>query len=480
MEVKGGAWLVTSSTDTKLSLMKRLSSIISLQEVLTANARFEASAYNIDTRKVVDAIRLSKFPFKPLYGLNGLSSNAHNAFRFKRIYVAERYGVPFLSSSDIINLKPQASHFLSKKWTERIDELAVNKWDVLISCSGTVGNIAIAGDSISGNALSQHVIRLRTEDPDLAGYIAGFLRSRFGRPQLTGASYGSVVSHIEPEHLRRVLIPDIPPPLVKSIGGDMRKATELRDQANRLLDEANTLLHHLLGLEALQVISGSTCRSIKFSSLTGRFEASYHSLTSAKAESTIAQLPFEIASVGDFRISKEVRPITKFRKRVYVQTGGIPFLSSKQLFQYDPVEVKGLAKGAHEKDLAEIALQENMLVVTRSGTIGKVQIIPRYMSGWAGSEDAIRIIAADSINPGYLYAWLASAYGYLFITRQTYGSVILHIDLEQLSSVPFPLPPSPIINEIGDIVLKANSLRNDAWNLEKVAITKIESLIQAN
>ena len=33
-------------------------------------------------------------------------------------------------------------------------------------------------------------------------------------------------------------------------------------------------------------------------------------------------------------------PITKFRKRVYVPKGGIPFLSSKQLFQIDPIDVK--------------------------------------------------------------------------------------------------------------------------------------------
>jgi hypothetical protein len=43
--------------------------------------------------------------------------------------------------------------------------------------------------------------------------------------------------------------------------------------------------------------------------------------------------------------------------------------------QIDPVDVKRLAKGAHTKDLPEIALKKNMVTISRSGTIGRVQII---------------------------------------------------------------------------------------------------------
>ena len=38
--------------------------------------------------------------------------------------------------------------------------------------------------------------------------------------------------------------------------------------------------------------------------------------------------------------------------------------------------VKALAKGAHTKDLPEIELRAGMVLVTCSGTIGKVQIVP--------------------------------------------------------------------------------------------------------
>jgi type I restriction enzyme S subunit len=206
-------------------------------------------------------------------------------------------------------------------------------------------------------------------------------------------------------------------------------------------------------------------------------EGSFHDPVAIAAEQQLAKSSVEVTTVGNTRVTKEIRPITKFRKRTYVEKGGIPLLSSKQIFQVDPVDVKRLAKGAHTKDLPEIQLEENMIAVTRSGTIGRVQIFPAYMAKWTASEDATRILASEDINPGYLYAWLASDYGYCLITRQSYGSVIVHIDLDMLASVPIPLPEKSIRDEIGNLVLKANQLRDEAWRDEQDAITKLENLI---
>ncbi|MGL6337770.1 MAG: restriction endonuclease subunit S, partial [Waterburya sp.] len=417
-----------------------------------------------------------------LYGEEGLCSEAHNAFRFKRIWVSSDRGIPFFKSTEITALYPQIAGFLSRKLTPRLNELFIKKWDVLISCSGTIGNVGLATETLTGKALTQDVIRLRSEDSDAAGYITAFLRSRYGRLQLTQATYGSVVVHIEPEHLERVLIPDLPPIRKIAIGRLMCEAGEHRDEANQLLDEADKLLHERLNLPYLNTlqsdIQGHTHTIIKASQLAGRLEASYHNPLALQAEQQLQQLPIEITTVGDERITKEVRAITKFRKRVYVEHGGIPMLSSKQLFQIAPIGIKRLAKGAHTKDLPEIQLETNMVCVTCSGTIGRVQIIPAYMSQWTANQHATRFIAASDMNPGYVYAWLASDYGNLLITRCSYGSVILEVDLGMFSSVLIPLPNLTIINEIGNLVLQANQLRDEAWRKEQEAISQLENLIK--
>jgi type I restriction enzyme S subunit len=380
-------------------------------------------------------------------------------------------------------MRPEIDHYLSRKQTKGLEKLLIKKWDVLISRSGTVGNVGLASETIAGMALSEHAIRVHAKDPDTAGYVTAFLRSHFGGLQLAKATYGSVVQHIEPEHLKRVWIPDLPSVKGNEIGRAVVRAYEMRDDANRLLSEADRLLHERLGLPIRNSLNvrcdGPIGTVIRASRLAMRFEASFHHPGAIAAEQAIESLGVDIAALEDNRVTKEIRPITKFRKRLYVRKGGIPLLTSKQLFQIDPVDSKALAKGAHLHDLPEIALSESMIAVTRSGTIGRVQIIPRYMTGWTASEDATRIIAAATTNAGYLYAWLASEYGQCLIKRNSYGSVVVHVDKDMLGSIPVPLPDPAIMNEIGNLVLKANSLRNEAWELERWAIERVENAIMA-
>ena len=459
---------------------EKLSTTVRLSEVFAAGVRLEASNFNIEARNAVSELKASGLDLIALCGEDGLCQKPNKPFRLKRTSVSPDKGIPFISSSEIISLKPEAGRYLSRKLTANPEKFTIKMWDVLISRSGTIGNIGLATKILAGKILSEHAIRLCSEDPDTAGYITAFLRSRYGRLQLTQATYGSVVVHIEPEHLERVVIPNLPAIRKIAIGRLMCEAGEHRDEANQLLDEADKLLHERLNLPYLNTLQsdneGHTSTIVKASQLAGRLEASYHNPLALQAEQKLQQLPIEITTVGDERITQEIRAITKFRKRVYVEHGGIPMLNSKQLFQIAPIGVKKLAKGAHTKDLPEIQLDTNMICVTCSGTIGRVQIIPAYMSNWTSSQDSIRLLS--EINPGYLYSWLSSDYGNCLLMRQLYGSVIVHIDRDMLASVLIPLPDTTIINEIGDLVLKANQLRDEAWRKEQEAISQLENLIK--
>ena len=458
-----------------------LAAPVRLSDVVAANGRLEASAYGIEARAAVEALRTIGEQLVPLFGEQGLAREAHNAFHFRRIWTGPQHGVPFLSSSDIIAMRPERGQYISGKLTRGIEKLIVQLWDVLVSCSGTVGNVALAGKSLAGYALSQDAIRIRFADAETSGYAAAFLRSKFGRPQVVGASYGSVIVHIEPEHLRSILIPNLHPIRRTSIGLLMREATELRDHANALMDQADRLLHERLNLASLGSLSSIGAKGatapVLASALVGRFDASYHAPQAEYAEKKVRAMNFQVLNLGDQRVCHEIRAITRFRKRVYVEAGGIPMLSSKQLQQVDPIDIKRLAKGAHAKDLAEIALEENMCTVSCSGTIGRIQIIPRYMEGWTANQHATRLVAAPSFNPGYIFAWLASDYGQVLIRRHSYGSVILEVDKNMLGSIPIPIPSAKIVDEIGDLVLKANAQRNQAWLKEREGIGMFERFV---
>lgn len=443
--------------------------------------RFEAGAYNIEARHAVEQMRAAGLALISLYGDYGLCHEAHNAFRFVRVWVSEERGFPFLSSADIISMKPSIEYYLSKKLTKNLDHLIIKKWDVLISCSGTIGNVGLASASFAGTALSQDAIRLRARDPETAGYVTAFLRCKYGRLQIVQATYGSVIKHIEPLHLQRIIIPELKDTRAQ-IGSQMVKAYELRDEANKLLDEADSKLHSLLKLPPLADVRaekpGPAIVRQRASKLSFRFDGSFHDPIAKAAEKVLQKSGWDIVSLNDPRVTHQIRAITKFRKRVYVPMGGIPMLSSKQLMQIDPVDIKRLAKGAHTKDLPEIALERNMVTVSCSGTIGRVQIIPPYMEGWTANQHATRLIAGSAVSPGYLYAWLVSDYGQRLLKRYSYGSVILEVDKGMIGSVSIPLPSNGIQKKIGDLVLRANELRDQAWRIERDAIQELENVIE--
>lgn len=460
--------------------IKQFSTTVPLSEVVSRGIRFEASSFNLEARRAVQAMRAARLKLVPLYGALGLANFVSKPLRPPRVYVAPDRGVGFLSSSDIISMRPEVENYVSCKLTKNMDQLLIREWDVLISRSGTVGNVGLAYGYFVGKALSEHALRLRATKPEDAGFVSAFLRSRYGRVQLVQAAYGSVVQHIEPEHLSHVLIPETANR--HEVGSAVMRTAKLREKANKLIDQADSLLHEALGLENLSLpkIAGPAINRIRLSKVAGRFDASYHDRAVFGAELKLKRIGVEITSLNDRRVTREIRPITKFRKRVYVQSGGIPMLSSKQLMQIDPVDVKRLAKGAHTKDLPEIALKHNMVTVSCSGTIGRVQIAPAYMEGWTANQHATRILAADGMNPGFLYAWLASDYGQKLTKRFSYGSVILEIDKEMIGAIPIPLPPAKVRDKIGDLVLQANDLRDQAWTLERQAIEQCESAINGS
>jgi len=214
---------------------------VQLGEFMGAGLRLEASAYALDARKAVAELQACPFPIKALLGDAGMCHKAFNAFRFARMYVGRDKGIPFLSSSDIIGFRPERGKFLSLK-TDRIGDLQIKPWEVLLSCSGTIGNVSLASPRISGWAVSQHVIRITAPDRYTAGYVTAFLRSRWGRPQLTGLVYGSVVQHIEPVHLQQVVIPDLPHVRRNAIGRAFVDAALKRDEANDKLEAADALI----------------------------------------------------------------------------------------------------------------------------------------------------------------------------------------------------------------------------------------------
>ena len=197
--------------------------------------------------------------------------------------------------------------------------------------------------------------------------------------------------------------------------------------------------------------------------------------------SLISKQAAEVTTLGDPRISKEIILPGRF-KRIYVEKEqGVPFFGGKQLLQLDPSGDKYLSLNNHGDRIdKELSIEENMCLVSCSGTIGKVQIAPRHWNGWAINQHVMRVIPASDEIAGYIYSWLTSPYCFPLIVRNNYGAVIDEIDDKQLSEVAIPLLKDKAVqSRINDIVLRANELRYQAYLKEQEALQQMEAVLKA-
>ena len=113
----------------------------------------------------------------------------------------------------------------------------------MITCSGTIGKVALVGKHWEEWTASQHIIRVVPADKDVAGYISFFLASDYGYPLITHYTYGSVVDEIDDTH-------------VASIPFSLLKNEAVQKRINDLALEANEKRYQAYKLEqqALEIV----------------------------------------------------------------------------------------------------------------------------------------------------------------------------------------------------------------------------------
>lgn len=456
---------------------------IKLTEILERGKRLDASYFDIESKRARQIVADCAYPKLPLFSDTGFAKNVYHFPRFKRIFIEK--GIPIFTASQILDFNPTPDKFVSKRTKADLEALTLKEGQIIITCSGSIGFCSIVTRTLKDKVFSHDLIRIECTNPEETGYVYSFLRTKIGYKILTTNNYGSVVTHIEPEHFVNVIVPNLPDKIKKEIHKDVMQSFKLRDEANVLLKKADELLFKRLELSPLETLNPEYLDrgklrtfSKKISGWQHRLDGSYHLPIIEEIVNQLKKSPAELTTVGDKRVSEKIILPGRF-KRIYVTVDyGVPFLSGGDIMQFAPVQVKYLSKSKHSKKVyEELMLHENTILVTRSGTVGNVVISPKHFEGWAATEHIIRIVPSKETNAGYIYAFLASSYGRELIKRFTYGSVVDEIDNKQLASVEFPLPSRSIQDEIGNLVLDANRKWTEAYKLEKTTITRVEELI---
>lgn len=447
---------------------------VSLGDVVSRGKRLEASVYDTESKRAYQLIKNGKFSTVNLIGEDGFVEKAHYGGRLKRNYVDRTHEnvVGFIGSSEMLDINPRPVKYMVD--SERVKDLHVKENTVLISRSGTIGNMSFVNKTLSKFLISEHAMRL--ECLYAPGYVYAFLKTKTGQAMIRSNIYGAVISQVEPEHLATIPIPKATDNIINKINDLILDSYKLRDESNSLLEEATKLMIQELHLPPItdllsEKVSVNTF-NVKLSRLDGRMDASYHVPVVNTIVRYLEEFAEEVTTIGDNRVSKEVILPGRF-KRVYVDEGyGRVFIGGKQIWELDPCNKKYLSI-VHHKDRIkkQLELHENMTLITCSGTIGKVALVGRHWENWTANQHIIRVIPANEDIAGYLNVFLASDYGFQLIKHFTYGSVVDEIDDNHVRQIAIPLMKNhKVQKQINELALNANEKRYKAYCLEQDAL----------
>ena len=183
--------------------------------------------------------------------------------RFRRIPAED--GIPFLDSSDLFEINPDVTKRIAEgKFGDEANGRVKAGW-LLLARSGQIyginGSLTLAGKSLEGSIISDHVIRIapNARCKTRAGYLLTALSHPvLGRPIVKSLPYGSSIPEIEVADFASLKVARLPKPIEDQIADLAEAAAALRSEAdileNRMAAEADRLIEAFIADKDLAAI----------------------------------------------------------------------------------------------------------------------------------------------------------------------------------------------------------------------------------
>ena len=411
------------------------------------------------------------------YELSTVGENASQVFLgniFSRVFVKDKeHGMPYLAASDTVLANIETGRFLSNKQAKTLKNLILKKDWILITCSGTLGNVTYTNKTFENHIATHDLIRVVPNDNKVnKGTLYVFLSGIYGYNQITQSQFGGVVKHINDIQTKAILVPVFPESFQQEVDDLIQESARLREEATDALDKAHTLLHSAFNNKDTNIKSVSIKKI--YAAHNQRFEASYYVSNNRNIYDSIVE-EVEFMRLKDL-CTKIFRP--GIFKRQYVTEGGITFLGGADILNAIPSSYKQLSK-PQVKRMPELMPKQGTILVTCGGTIGNTVYVDNQLATCAVSQHVMRLVPNGEVHNGYLYAFLSSEIGKKLINLFAFGSVIPQIEAHHLELIPVPILDDETMNSIDALCMQYVSYNEIAKEKERKAISMVEAEIES-
>src|SRR5260370_1000353 len=127
----------------------------------------------------------------------GKLANVEQPGRLKGILVAPEYGQPFLTATQVFDVRPIPRKFLALEKMEGAKDCFVDDGTILVTRSGSVGRPTLAYSVHRGIVISDDLLRVKPVEETHLGWIYAYLLAHQTRAMTKSVHYGHIIKHLE-------------------------------------------------------------------------------------------------------------------------------------------------------------------------------------------------------------------------------------------------------------------------------------------
>lgn len=448
--------------------------------------------FTIWSDEIKGRIDPSFYIFKELESSNLISikeiAEVQGGYAFKSCEYKQEDGVPLVRIQNIkdgrIDFDSSRIVYIDVKYLNRLENFLLQDKDLLIAMTGaTIGKVGRIYQEDLPAFLNQRVGRLIIDykkiNPDYLFYILQF---DFFLDQIKRLSLGGAQPNISPKSIETIKIPLPPLEIQNQIVAIMQKAYGEKKQkeakAKKILDSINGYVLGELEIEMPKIKKEMVFEVCSDEVENSRIDAEYWRPFLEKIKKAVSK--------GKYKTQKLKNFITKIHYGASTSNAysdkGIPLLRIQNLKPnfLDISEVVYLPESFRKK-LGNAFVKTSELLISRSGTVGTVAVIPKEANGFAFGSFMIKFCLNGEINKEFVSIWLNNKLNKLLTEREKIGAIQGNITIPAIENFNIPIPPLLIQKKIAEKIelyyFQAQKLQSEAKNVLEKAKEKVEEMI---
>jgi type I restriction enzyme S subunit len=388
-------------------------------------------------------------------------------------------GIPYLKAENVHGgyIDFSETMFIDEDVNNILHKSQVKEEQVLVSMSGTTGNVAVAYKVAPKLNSNQDIAKITLKRGYSPYSVAAFLNSKYGQLQIEREIVGSVQQHVFLGQIKQFRVPILLEKNENEVEKIYKQGLDKLELSKSLYSQAENLLLEELRLKEFKPkyelsYTANLSKALGVHRVDAEyFQPAYHQLVEYLKNN------FETRPLKTF--------IVDFQKGIEVgsenyQEEGKPFIRVSNLSIHGFVErdQKYIDEGLYQTLKDTYGPKVGDFLLTKDATPGIAHVVKEPVEGIIASGILKLKINEDEIDKEYLALCINFMVGRLQIERDGGGSVITHWRPEQIKNLLIPILPPETQQKIASLVQQSHEARKKAKELLEEAKRKVEKEIE--